>query len=264
MSRTAPARASTQPETRRHDRGTWKDRLYQAYVSTEQAGADLSAKASFTLEQYPWFVALAREHLRIDRSARIVDLGCGHGALVFCLKALGFSNVSGVDLSQEQIDLGRRLGVNEISRDDIFHYLEGQHATLDAALLLDVLEHMDKSEVLDLLDLVHRALKPGGRLILHVPNAEGVFGMRIRYGDFTHENCFTERSIAQVLRASGFSRISVHEEQPSVHGLKSFLRHMLWRSLTLPLRFLLLVETGSARCVLSQNLLVVAHKPPSF
>jgi SAM-dependent methyltransferase len=248
------------PERRGHDHPWWKERLYQRYVSTGQAAGDWRATSSFTLRQYPQFVALVREHLTIDRSARIVDLGCGHGALVFCLRALGFSNVSGIDISAEQIDLGRRLGVTDISRDDIFHYLAGEHCTLDAALMLDVLEHMDKPGVIHLLDLVRRALKPGGCLILHVPNAEGLFGMRVRYGDFTHETCFTQRSMTQVLISCGFSRVKVFEQRPFVHGLRSFVRYLLWRSLMMPLRLLLLAETGSARCVLSQNMIVVAHK----
>ena len=260
MSGTAAVKDHLQPEARDRHHGWWKNRLYQAYLSTGQASGNLGTAASFDVRQYPHLVSLAREHLRIAKSARIADLGCGHGALVFCLRTLGFSDVTGIDVSHEQIELGRRLGVDQISCDDIFHYLKDQHATLDAVLLLDVLEHFDKSEVLGALDLIHQALKPGGKLILHLPNAEGIFGMRIRYGDFTHESCFTERSITQVLMASRFSRITVHEQRPVVHGVKSFLRHLLWRSLTLPFRLLLLVETGLAHGILSQNMLVVAHK----
>ena len=37
-----------------------------------------------------------------------------------------------------------------------------------------------------------RALKPGGRWILHTANAESPFYGRVRYGDITHEQAFTQ------------------------------------------------------------------------
>ena len=125
---------------------------------------------------------------------------------------------------------------------------------------MDILEHLDPPTALALLDDVHRVLKPGGRAIIHVPNAEGIFGMRIRYGDFTHCAAFTARSMEQVLRACGFTDVACFEDQPVAHGLKSAVRRLLWRTLTLPFRVLLAAESGVTRAILSQNLLAVARR----
>jgi cyclopropane fatty-acyl-phospholipid synthase-like methyltransferase len=57
---------------------------------------------------------------------------------------------------------------------------------------MDVIEHLTRQELFDLLDSVYRVLAPGGVCLVHVPNAEGLYGMRIRYGDFTHELAFSE------------------------------------------------------------------------
>jgi hypothetical protein len=50
----------------------------------------------------------------------------------------------------------------------------------DAIFLMDILGLLEKHEVVDLLGLARNVLSDHGRLIVHVPNAEGLFGMRIR------------------------------------------------------------------------------------
>ena len=89
----------------------------------------------------------------------------------------------------------------------------------------------------------------------------GCLACRIRYGDLTHENCFTPQSIQQALVSSGFVRVVCYEDKPVVHGLKSFMRFCIWELLTIPSRLLLIAETGRRRHILSQNMLVVAQKP---
>ncbi len=187
-------------------------------------------------------------------------MGCGHGSLIHCLKSMGYRNIEGVDVSGEQVAMAHSLGMPEIVQGDLAGFLEGKAQKYDVAFLMDVLEHLEKQEVVDMLELVRAALKTNGRLIIHVPNAEGLFGMRIRYGDFTHQVCFTPKSIGQVLRATGFSKIAVYEEKPLVHGMKSMVRRGLWTFLTIRERLLLLAETGASGHVLSQNMLVIAEK----
>ncbi len=240
--------------------GDWKNKLYESYVSTKQTATAVDEQAGLSLSGYPQLEHVIREHVPADRSIRMADLGCGHGALVFCLKALGYKNVEGVDVSSEQVALAHRLGAEEVRQGDLIEFMRTRSMTYDVLFLMDVLEHLSKQEVLDLLDLVRAALKDGGRAIIHVPNAEGIFGMRVRYGDFTHELCFTPQSIKQVLLACKFQDIAVYEDKPLVHGTMSLIRSALWRVLTLRERLLLLAETGATGHVLSQNMLVVAKK----
>jgi 2-polyprenyl-3-methyl-5-hydroxy-6-metoxy-1,4-benzoquinol methylase len=237
----------------------WKTRLFEAYVSSEQAQFRPN-KAEYSPSNYPQLEALIRRHVPPERDSRILDLGCGHGTALQCLGALGYRRAEGVDGSPEQIDLAHRLGLTNVRQGDIVEVASEFRADLDVVLLIDVLEHVDKQRTLDLLDAIRGALRPGGRLVIHVPNAEGIFGMRVRYGDFTHETAYTSQSIAQVLRVCGFERIETFEDRPIVHGVKSLVRHWLWRLLTLRERLLLLAETGSSNAILSQNMIVVAHR----
>ena len=127
-------------------------------------------------------------------------------------------------------------------------------------LLIDVIEHLTRQELFDTLEEVYRILKPGGRCIAHVPNAEGLYGMRIRYGDLTHESAFTPKSAQQLFTTLGFRSVECFEDKPVMHNLKSLVRRIIWDVFTIIPRLLLTAETGETKFVLSQNMLMVAVK----
>ena len=238
----------------------WKSRLYEGYVSTGQAADVVKEQKKLSLDSYPQYMHLIDHHMPKDKSSRVIDLGCGHGSLVYCLKSLGYTNVRGVDVSTEQVEIAHQLGLNEIQQASLVDFLKTETGKYDVVFLMDILEHLEKQEILEILDLVNSVLVKGGKVIIHVPNGEGIFGMRIRYGDFTHQVCFTPQSMHQILRATGFSQVEVFEDKPITHSLKSIIRLILWEILTLRERLLLLAETGSRGHVLSQNMLITATK----
>jgi 2-polyprenyl-3-methyl-5-hydroxy-6-metoxy-1,4-benzoquinol methylase len=238
----------------------WKQRLYAGYVSTGQAVGHGAAPARFDAQRYRHITAMLRRVLPAQRDARVLDMACGHGPLLNCAKALGYTHLAGVDVSAEQVALARRLGLAEVVCQGLQEYLAAHAGRFDIVFAMDVLEHLTPPELLACLDAVALALKPGGRVVIHVPNAEGLFGMRMRYGDLTHETAFTATSMTQLLRATGFAGIECHEERPHVHGLSSAVRHLLWRAMTLPTRLLMAAETGAFGQLLSQNMLVTATR----
>ena len=170
---------------------------------------------------------------------------------------------SGVDGSTEQVEAAQRLGIEGVEQADIFETLSKEAPeALDCIVTFDLIEHFDRDELILLVDCIRRALGPGGRWIIHTPNAESPFGMRTRYGDLTHELAFTRTSLAQLLLSSGFSQVNFYEDQPVAHGVKSAARWVLWKGLRSLLRLYLAVETGDTGrdAIFSQNLLAVAFK----
>lgn len=242
---------------------SWKRRLYDTYVSSGQAGHQ---GESITPEQLfrprkAYVGHLITHHLPQQRDSRIADLGCGHGALLYFLSRAGYTRIEGVDTSPEQIELAHQLGISQAQLGDVAEFL-ARHAdgSLDAVLLMDVIEHLEPQELFDLLDSVQRVLVLGGTCLVHVPNAEGLYGMRVRYGDFTHRLAFTAKSANQIFRSLGFRKIETYEDKPVMHGAKSVVRRVLWDCLTLQHRLLLLAETGAGGAILSQNILIRATK----
>jgi 2-polyprenyl-3-methyl-5-hydroxy-6-metoxy-1,4-benzoquinol methylase len=242
---------------------SWKTRLYEAYVSSGQAGQqnDSIKPEELFRPRKAYIGQVISRYLPQNRESRIVDLGCGHGALLYFLSRAGYTQIAGVDSSPQQIELAHRIGIAQAELGDGAEFLARRaDESLEAVLLMDVIEHLTRQELFDLLDSVYRVLAPGGICLAHTPNAEGLYGMRIRYGDFTHESAFTAESANQVFRTIGFRKVETYEDKPVVHGLKSIVRRILWDWLTLYHRLLLLAETGSGGAILSQNFLIRATK----
>lgn len=234
--------------------------LYDKYVSSGQAKGVDDERDAFIGRSF-YIKKVIKDHFPQDKHIRIGDLACGPGIYLYFLKKYGYTNVEGVDISKEQINIAHKLGVSEAKEREISKYLDSKDdAYFSLLLLIDILEHFEIEDGYKLLCKVFDKLEKGGKCILHVPNAEGIFGTRVLYGDLTHEMAFTQSSIRQLLKTVGFSKIEVYEDKPVVHGLTSFCRRILWDLLTLPHRLLLASESGTFNTYLSQNILVVAHK----
>ena len=242
---------------------TAKQRLYNAYVSSGQAPSSTDAVPnadSLFAGNAPYIRANVRPLLPTRLDARIIDLGCGNGCYLHFFRQWGYTNLVGIDTSAEQVAMAHRLGITGVVQDTINDFLTRPQPPADVVLLMDVLEHLTLDETLTLMDQILALLNPGGILLMHVPNAEGLFGMRIRYGDLTHEQSFTRSSMRQLLMAAGFDTQSCYEDKPVIHGLTSLIRRLIWEVGTLHYRLLLLAETGAGNAILSQNMLVVAKK----
>jgi 2-polyprenyl-3-methyl-5-hydroxy-6-metoxy-1,4-benzoquinol methylase len=236
-----------------------RDRLYGRYRSN-QSTAEPEAERS---QRAPYLCRLIQKHFPPDRNARVLDLGCGNGTLLYFLRETGYKSISGVDTSSEQIEQARLLGFSQVSQADVFSFLRAVDAeSYDVVTALDIIEHLTKPELLQLADEVYRTLAPGGRWIIHAPNAEGFMGSRIRYADLTHEQAFTPASIEQLARAAGFRSAECFEDAPVAHGLKSFARSVVWKIGRSLLRLLFMAETGDTgrNAIFSQNLLAVVQK----
>lgn len=145
----------------------------------------------------------------IHPNARILDLGCGQGLLVYALGIGGYTSVEGVDISPQQIDVAKEKGLNcrLVQRDFTRVLAATSPGSYDVIFLMDVLEHVPRGEQPALVDDLSRLLVPGGKLILSVPNANSSFGLRWRYNDWTHECSFTEHSLTFLLLNKGFSEV---------------------------------------------------------
>lgn len=238
----------------------FRARLLARYVSTH---ASVSGARDGLARRRPYLERLVRDHFPPSREAEILDLGCGHGALVWAARNLGYAHARGVDASPEQVDAARALGIPGIVHGDLRATLaELSPASLDAIVLFDLFHYFTKDEQMAIADAVHRALRPGGRFILHLPNAEAIFAARMRYWDVLAEDAFTRASIAQLLRACDFARVDCHEDRPVAHGARSAVRAALWPVLRGVMRLALAIETGESGrdAIFSQCLLAVAHK----
>ena len=245
-----------------HERVLYRQRIYGAYV-TGRSEALAPQSVAGLASRMPYLRWLVRTCMPADRAAAILDIGCGHGAVLHALQEAGYHHARGVDGSAQQVQAAARLGIDGVVQGDLMQTLhETTDASADVVIAFDVIEHFTKAELITLVDEVLRVLKPGGRWVIHAPNGESPFGNRVRFGDYTHEQAFTHTSLEQLLIASGFLRVNAYEDRPIAHGFISTVRAVLWQFIRAALLFYTAVETGSLdrRAVFSQNLLAVAWK----
>jgi 2-polyprenyl-3-methyl-5-hydroxy-6-metoxy-1,4-benzoquinol methylase len=139
-----------------------------------------------------------------DKEALIRDAGCGEGAFLLFLKSKGYTNISGIDLSPENVAISNEMGLAVVQDDITKSTVWPDAPTYDAIVALDVIEHLPKPEVGPFLARLRLSLKPGGKLILQTPNMGSLFAMTHRYADLSHEFGVTELSAVSLLLIAGF------------------------------------------------------------
>jgi 2-polyprenyl-3-methyl-5-hydroxy-6-metoxy-1,4-benzoquinol methylase len=230
-----------------------RDRLYQAYAS-QHAGC---GEAGATILIYRRDI---RPLLPQPYAGPVIDIGCGQGKLVRLLLANGY-DAYGIDVSPEQVQLAHASGLDRIRLGDYCDALAERRGRLAAVTATDLLEHLTKDEVLNTFDRVVQGLAPGGVFVARVPNAVSPLGGHIRYGDFTHESSYTERSVRQLAAAAGFRSVVVHACPPVAHGFLSAARVTAWKPISGLFKIALAAETGQLRGhIVTQNLTFVARK----
>ncbi len=171
-----------------------------------------------TAEHYPLKESRYSSHYYLERlgwsGLRILDIGCGEGFVAQRLKAQG-NRVTGVDL----LEAPRcREAMEAYLRCDLIHDLpSGLHplpaAAFDKILMMDVLEHLPRPELL--LDACRRLLAPGGEVFISVPNVANVtvrlalLAGRFEYAergilDRTHLRFYTRRTFRRFLAENGY------------------------------------------------------------
>ncbi len=244
------AQPETQPE--------YRTRLLAQYVSTHTS---VSGAVAGLERRRPYLDRLVRDHFPRSRETAILDLGCGHGAILWAAARAGYTNLTGVDASPEQVAAAKALGIQGVRQGELEPALAATpDASVDAVILFDLLHYFAPAEQFHITDEVYRVLKPGGRWILHVPNGEGIFGARMRYWDYLATGAFTRASLGQMLRACKFADVRCFEDTPVVHGAASAARWLAWKLVRNVARFALAAETGETDAIFSQLLLAVAVK----
>ncbi len=236
----------------------FKDIIYENYVNNHTRLLYGHETLAHIESQFLVWRSYFGRLLPTDKHAAVLDLGCGTGSFVYFLQKTGYADAQGIDLSAAQIEAGRAMGIEGIQCADLHSFLAGKKETYDCIVARDVLEHFTRQEIFEILFAVRAALRPGGCFIMQSPNGEGMFYTSIYYGDFTHEMAFTQSSLQQICRNTGFSGVECYPTGPVPKGFISGVRWLIWQLIVLKTRFYKMVETGNSRGIFTQNLIAKA------
>ncbi len=187
-----------------------------------------------------------KDWLPDDKKANILDIGCGYGLLLNTLSTAGYHNLKGIDISEEQIKIAKELYPDiDFICIDLIDFLKNTSEKYDLITAFDVIEHLNKEEILIVLDLIYKRLNEKGQLIIQTPNAESPWFGAVAFGDFTHEWFYTPSSLEDVLVKIGFKKIEFKPSEPLATSAKSFMRRLVWLIIKSFLTIWNIAETGS-------------------
>ena len=137
------------------------------------------------------------------KKGSLVDLGCGRGDMLKAFSQIGL-DVQGVDLSPSSLELNKPIPVklSDLSKDELPYKSE----SFDYVFSKSVIEHIEEPSLL--IKESFRILRPKGKCIFLTPswlhNSWGPF-----YLDHTHVTPFTQFSLKNILKMSGYENVKV-------------------------------------------------------
>ena len=146
--------------------------------------------------------------LDLERGGDLVELGCGPGWATRFAARHGI-RAEGYDISPEMIEIARELAEQE-GIDVHFEVADMEELDLgrrfDTCLLYDALHHSPRADLV--FATAHRALKPGGKLLLAEPNWKHRFQGRDASGEYgVTELGYSPRGLKRLLRDQGFTDV---------------------------------------------------------
>jgi SAM-dependent methyltransferase len=233
----------------------YRTTLYDRYVTAFKGRS--TATPSTTWWDHKLLPLLAD----MDRSASILELGCGDGAFLAYLAQRGFTNLAGVDVSPEQVERAKRRGLRVECADALTYLRQEEAAAWTAVIAVDVFEHLTREELLQLAPLIFTTLKPQGRLLVQTANGAGLLPGQVIYGDLTHKTVFTPESLGQLLWPVGFTSLRFYETGPVPLRLRGRLNVALWSAIKLAANTVRYIETGKRQAIWTENFICLAFKP---
>jgi SAM-dependent methyltransferase len=151
-----------------------------------------------------WFVGRRRlfareiDRRRIGPAARVLDLGTSTGTNLRMLRDVGFSNVAGLDLSEDALRSCLEKNLGNVVKGDITR-LPFRDEQADLVLATDIIEHVDDDQAA--IREITRILRPGGTVLLAVPTFELLWGLQDEFAQ--HKRRYRKPGVERMLSDAG-------------------------------------------------------------
>lgn len=156
---------------------------------------------------------------RAGVTSGILDIGCGRGEWLELLKDEGLE-ATGIDNNRTMIERCEAAGLEVVAANAIEYLGSRPDESLTAITSFHVIEHLEFSVLLNMIDEIIRVLKPGGLVIFETPNPENVLvGSCNFYLDPSHRNPLPRQVMQFLFEARGLKDIEVVLLHPLSEGI---------------------------------------------
>ena len=169
----------------------------------------------------------------------VLEVGCGTGLFLAYLHEKGVTEFLGIDRDGALAPHIPATVAGNFRAVDVWAFLDAgaEGRSFDRIALFDVLEHFPPADGVRLLEGLAAVLRPGGRVVVKVPNMGSPWGAAYQYGDLTHAAAYTPDSLRQLAVAAGYRVTAVHphhEGSPVRRITDGLLHRVLSRLLLTP------------------------------
>jgi SAM-dependent methyltransferase len=196
------------------------DRFYWAF---EERMRGSSASVLERMRRYESFAVPLREGARFGddvdgERALWLDLGCGLGEFCALVREWGW-DVEGVDRSPEAVEATRAKDI-EATLAEAGSFLESRRGPAPLAIsAIQVIEHLDRSEWIELFERVFSSLRPGGAFLLETINGLNPQAVMSYFlADLTHTWPGHPETLSLMAEYVGFEPVEIHFLNPDERG----------------------------------------------
>ena len=200
--------------------------FYETYARfKEYAAPSPSAKVTKRFDEELWQPA------GCGKDMSFLEIGCGSGHFLAYLRDKGVAEFLGIDHDSALASHVPAMLADHFRVADVWEFLESNSGErrFDRIVMLDVLEHFTAEDGARLLGGLARILRPGGRIVIRVPNMSSPWGAQYQFGDLTHRAAYNPTSMRQLAAASGYACITCypHRQGSTSRGFLDRLFHAL-------------------------------------
>lgn len=144
------------------------------------------------------------KQLKLEKNAKILEIGSGLGYFTYALRSAGFYQAIGWDISPEAVKKANERFGNYYEVKDANKVIDNYEGRFDIIVLTEVLEHIEEPKVL--LDSISKILTPKGRIVLTTPNKSFYPDNSIWITDLPPVHCwwFSEDSFRYLAKQMNF------------------------------------------------------------
>ena len=144
----------------------------------------------------------------------VLDIGCGRGEFLELLRSFGVE-ATGVEIDPDLVEEGRAAGFEIALEDGVLHLASLPDGSLGAITLLQVVEHLSPQQVIDLVAIARRKLRPGGAIMIETVNPQSLYTFAHSfYLDPTHGNPVHPAYLKFLFEQAGWTKVRIDWRSP--------------------------------------------------
>lgn len=210
-------------------------------------------------EDFQYYRLNYGDFLPAAQNAKILDFGCGDGRFLDYCKRVFFKNAIGIDPNPHAAS--GRSNFEHVG--DCAGYLRTHPDHFDFIMARQVVYYTPAKDLRMLFKAFHRALKPGGKLIIEVFNPALISGNLIPQKDLAIQVVVGEGMLRALANEAGLKIVTLKSEKLPKGGIKRALWRFARAAWTKALKVIYILERGQCPenpTLFGKNLILVAEK----